>query len=550
MANISFYGSHNAAYVVEDKGEILLVLEVERFLNYKNSGLAQYMCPKIDELLFFAEYIPQYIMKKFNITEFENCYVANSDVIMDHQIYNMEKYIPAKNYIPGLHHRSHAASTFYQSPYQEALIFSFDGGGNDGKFNIYHGTRENSVQLLETILNPVLNNPHIHYDLGFPYMIFGHYLKDIKQEPLNIGNLVYPGKIMGLASYGKVREEWLPYFIEFYKSNPDGTHFGNWGPEGHWDYEPKLKVLGDQIGVIFDPINRFEGELAYDIATTSQRAFEDCFLEVAEPYFDLFPDLPICVTGGCGLNIILNTRLKEEFKKDIFIGPNPNDCGLALGLMLDQIKPQNQVDITYSGLELLDIDSLSHYVQNPPTAFTSHMLKIPQLAQDIASGKIIGVARGRAEHGARALGNRSILCNPSIPEMKDTLNAKVKHREWYRPFAPVVRLEDVSKYFEWEGESRWMSFCPTVKPEWREKLAAITHVDNTARVQTVTREQNEWLYDLLTEFESITGIGVLLNTSFNVDGKPILSTIKDAFKILQETQMDGLVLENIYIIKN
>ena len=549
MANISFYGSHNAAYVVEDKGEILLILEVERFLNYKNSGLAQYMCPKIDELLFFAEYIPQYIMKKFNITEFENCYVANSDVIIDHLIYNMENYIPAKNYIPGLHHRSHAASTFYQSPYQEALIFSFDGGGNDGKFNIYHGTRENSVQLLETILNPVLNNPHIYYDLGFPYMIFGHYLKDIKQEPLNIGNLVYPGKIMGLASYGKVREEWLPYFIEFYKSNPDGTHFGNWGPEGYWDYEPKLKVLGDQIGVIFDPINRFEGELAYDIATTSQRAFEDCFLEVAEPYFDLFPDLPICVTGGCGLNIILNTRLKEEFKKDIFIGPNPNDCGLALGLMLDQIKPQNQVDITYSGLELLDIDSLSHYVQNPPTAFTSHMLKIPQLAQDIASGKIIGVARGRAEHGARALGNRSILCNPSILEMKDTLNAKVKHREWYRPFAPVVRLEDVSKYFEWEGESRWMSFCPKVKPEWREKLAAITHVDNTARVQTVTREQNEWLYDLLTEFKEKTGIGVLLNTSFNVDGKPILSTIKDAFHILQSTDMDGLVIENTYIKK-
>jgi carbamoyltransferase len=549
MVNISLYGSHNAAYVVEKNGEILLVLEVERFLNYKNSGLAQYMCPKIDELFFLAEYIPQYIMKKFNITEFENCYMINSDIIADHQSHSLERYIPAKNYIEGLHHRSHAAGTFYQSPYQEALIFSFDGGGNDGKFNIYHGTRKDSVQLLENILNPILDNPHIPYDLGFPYMIFGHYLKDIKQEQLNIGNLVYPGKIMGLASYGKIQKEWLPYFIEFYKSNPDGSHFGDWDSNGYWDYELKLKILGDQIGIIFDSNNRFEEELAYDIAATSQRAFEDCFLEIAEPYFDLFPDLPICVTGGCGLNIILNTRLKEEFKKDIFIGPNPNDCGLALGLMLDQIQPQNQVDITYSGLELLDIDSLSHYVQNPPTSFTSHMLKISQLAQDIASGKIIGVARGKAEHGARALGNRSILCNPSTPEMKDTLNAKVKHREWYRPFAPVVRLEDVSNYFEWEGESRWMTFCPKVKPEWREKLAAVTHVDNTARVQTVTREQNEWLYDLLTEFKSITGVGVLLNTSFNVDGKPILSTIKDAFKILQETQMDGLVLENVYIKK-
>jgi carbamoyltransferase len=133
--------------------------------------------------------------------------------------------------------------------------------------------------------------------------------------------------------------------------------------------------------------------------------------------------------------------------------------------------------------------------------------------------------------------------------MKDVLNEKVKHREWYRPFAPVVRLEDVSEYFKWKSESRWMSFCPKVKEEWRDQLSAITHIDNTARVQTVTREQNEWLYDLITEFKKHTGIGVLLNTSFNVDGKPILSTIQDAFKILETTQMDGLVLENTYIKK-
>jgi carbamoyltransferase len=133
--------------------------------------------------------------------------------------------------------------------------------------------------------------------------------------------------------------------------------------------------------------------------------------------------------------------------------------------------------------------------------------------------------------------------------MKDILNEKVKHREWYRPFAPVVRLEDVSEYFEWDRESRWMSFCPKVKEEWREKLSAITHVDGTARVQTVTREQNEWLYDVLTLFKEKTGIGVLLNTSFNVDGKPILTTVKDAFNILENTQMDGLVIQNYYIKK-
>jgi carbamoyltransferase len=548
MANISFYGSHNAAYVVEENGKILLVLEVERFLNYKNSGIAQYMCPKVPDLLFLGQHIPKYIMKTLGISKFDNCYYLNTDVILD-KSYSLEKLIPAKNYKHGYHHRSHAAGTFYQSPYKEALIFSFDGGGDDGKFNIYYADRKNSVNLLESVSNPILDNPHIKYDLGFPYMIFGQYLADIKIEPLSIGNLVYPGKIMGLASYGKVNEEWLPYFIEFYKSNPDGSHYGEWDDTGYYDYEPKINELGEQIGVKFDTQNRLKDQVAYDIAATSQRAFEECFLEIAEPYFDLFPDMPICITGGCGLNIILNTRLVEEFKREIFVGPNPNDCGIALGLMLDNIRPQKPVDITYSGLELLDIDSLGQYIQNSTVQFTSHVADISELAKDIADGKIIGVARGKAEHGARALGNRSIICNPSILEMKDILNAKVKHREWYRPFAPVVRLEDVNKYFEWGGESRWMTFCPKVKKEWRNKLTSITHVDNTARVQTVTREQNEWLYDLITEFEKETGIGVVLNTSFNVDGKPILSTIKDAFEILEKTQMDGLVLENTYIKK-
>ena len=289
-------------------------------------------------------------------------------------------------------------------------------------------------------------------------------------------------------------------------------------------------------------------QTAYDVAATSQRAFEECFLEYAKPYFEKYPDLPICMAGGCGLNILLNTRLVQEFNKTVFVGPNPNDCGIALGLILNQLKPDQPFDATYAGLELFDIDALGHYIQQFYTATTTYF-DIDKTTDDLINGKIIGVARGRAEHGPRALGNRSILCNPSIENMKDILNEKVKHREWYRPFAPVVRLEDVSKYFEWEGESKWMSFCPKVKEEWREKLTAITHVDGTARVQTVTREDNEWLYDLLTKMHEKTGVGVLLNTSFNVDGSPILSTIKEAFKILESTQMDGLVIENYYIQK-
>jgi carbamoyltransferase len=198
----------------------------------------------------------------------------------------------------------------------------------------------------------------------------------------------------------------------------------------------------------------------------------------------------------------------------------------------------------------MDTDLLYSYIQALPFAPVTNEVDLVTLANDLHEGKIIGVAREKAEHGPRALGNRSILCNPSIADMKDILNAKVKNREWYRPFAPVVRLEDVNTYFEWNGESRWMSFCPKVREEWKEKLAAITHVDGTARVQTVTREQNEWLYDLLTEFEKVNGIGVLLNTSFNINGKPILSTVREAFEVFKNTALDGLVIENNYILKD
>jgi predicted NodU family carbamoyl transferase len=321
-----------------------------------------------------------------------------------------------------------------------------------------------------------------------------------------------------------------------------------------------LDELGEKIGVVFDVNNRIDGQLAYDIAATSQKAFEECFLEAALPCMEKYKEYPLCITGGCGLNILLNTRLKEEFGREVFVGPVPNDVGLAVGMMCDLVRPDEQVDITYSGIPLLDEDSLGEYVSMlyPSVRKLSHErdawdghteVTYDTLCNDLITGKIIGVVRGNSEHGARALGNRSILCNPAFSDMKNILNENVKHREWYRPFAPVVRLEDVSKYFEWVGESRWMTFCPKVKDEWKEKLSSIVHIDGTARVQTITREQNPWLYDLLTMMDSKTGVGVLLNTSFNVNGKPIVSTLKDAFYMYNTTKLDGLVVNDNYFRK-
>jgi len=522
MTNIAFYGSHNSAVVVEKDGKIITVIELERFLNVKNAGYGQYMTSHTRPFLIGE--IVKYISQHYGITEYDNCYFSNTDTIEADEKMFYEQFIPAKNFVFCLHHLSHAAAGFYQTDYNESLIVSFDGGGSDGFFNVYHAPNRNEINEIE----------RLGHDLGFPYMSFGDYLNDVRLEPaLSIGNLVYSGKLMGLCSYGNVNEEWLPHFIEYYRCKPDGLN-----------YLDLLKTLSEKTGLVFDRNCRLAGQLSWDVAKTSQVAFENLFIEVIQPYLDRFPSLPLIVVGGCALNIILNTRLRNELDREIFIPPNPNDCGIATGMILLHMKPEKAVDITYSGIPVLDGDKLMMILEQ----YQGHcILNNDKIVNDLINGKIIGVVRGNSEHGPRALGNRSILCDPTKPNMKDELNEKVKNREWYRPFAPVCRLEDVNKYFEFDGESRWMQYCPLVREEWRDKLVSITHVDNTARVQTVTREQNEWLYDLLTEFEKRTGVGVLLNTSFNVNGKPILSTYEDALSVFKNTRMDKLVLDNYYI---
>ena len=554
MANIAFYGSHNSSFAIEDKGEIIAILEVERFINQKNAGVSQYNVAKDPHVVvhFFMKWIEQ----EFNISEFENCYAMNSLMFTGGGNtplirYDMTDLINAKNVTYFRHHATHANGVFYQSPFDKALIFSFDGGGDDGKYNVYVADRKNGPKLKQVVINPRKQNAHIFHDLGFPYASIAEYLSDIRMEDISTGNLVWSGKVMGLCAYGNAVEEWIPYFEEYFKYDVLATE----------REETINKIVGDKIGVKFDRLNRIEGQLAYDLAATVQKTFEKCFLEYAIPYLEKYPDLPICLTGGCALNIILNTRLKEEFKREVYVGPNPSDCGLAVGLLLGELRPEKEVDVTYKGTKALDYGNLPEYLSfcNPKRTriinTESNVLpdynkiSIEEIVQDVIQGNIIGILRGRAEHGPRALGNRSIICNPGFPNMKNILNKKVKNREWYRPFAPVVRLEDVSKYFNWEGESRWMNFCPSVKEEWREQLSATTHVDGTARVQTVTREQNKFLYDLLTELNKQTGVGVLLNTSFNVAGKPILNTIKDAFHVFQHTELDRLIVEDYYIIK-
>lgn len=544
LPNIFINGSHNASVCVEYKNKILEIIEIERLLGVKNLGIYQYKTPHCRFMVL--SHILEYLKDKYGFTEYGYCFHQNCITIEGSEILklNLEyvheptdysdnvyrvyyyKSVPAKEYIEGRHHVSHAAGSFYQSPFKNALALSFDGGGNDGWFKIFLAERSKGImQIWDEKL-----------DLGLAYASFGTYLSDINYEPdFNTGNLVYAGKILGLQSYGKCRVEWLPHFINYYKSNPEGRTFD----------EMINNIIGSKIGIEFDQKNRLQGEVQYDVARTSQEAFESIVFEFLDPYIRKYPSLPICVAGGCALNIVLNTKIKERYNTEVYIGPNPNDCGLSSGMALDYIKPEDPIDLTYGGVESLDKKLLTRFVER----YRGVPLDIDYITSNLVSGKIIGLMQGPSEHGPRALGNRSILCNPLIEGMKEVLNSKVKFREWFRPFAPVVRLEDVSKYFEWEGESRHMSFCPKVKEEYKKVFPAVVHVDGTARVQTITKEQNPLLYDILTLFAEKTGIGVLLNTSFNTKGGPIISSYEEAANVYLGTELDAMILDNYYFKK-
>jgi carbamoyltransferase len=535
---ISIHGSHNAAIAFgRPTSPVIQVVEIERLLGYKNAGLAQYKTvPSADEIVQQAVRLGELL--GYGPT-FDLCTSTNIDVIHGRpngvweKVFHNRTIQANKKVFGPTHHLCHACGTFYQSPFEKAVIVSFDGGGDDGFFDIFMA--ENRIDGPKQVVSHRM-------DLGFAYMVFGAYIDAIRFEPsLSDGNLIYSGKLMGLCGYGKAVEKWVEPMMRFYRAKPDGNN-----------YETLIKTLSDEIGITlsWQPEKRLKGQAAYDLAATSQRVFEELFFELAAPTINSRSDLPICVTGGCALNVLLNTRIKMTWPdRTVFVAPNSSDCGIAVGNLLYHLRPKTSANIIYAGLPLLDLESVAHHWYPISSQVSWERLDDGKLVDLLAVGKIIGVARGFSEHGPRALGNRSILCDPAFPQMKDVLNSKVKHREWYRPFAPVVRTEEANAYFEVLEESPYMSFAFKVRDEWQTKLSSVTHVDGTARVQTLRRDDNPWLYGLLGKFRAKTGHGVLLNTSFNVNGQPILSTVKEAFQILTTTQLDGILIQDNLFLK-
>jgi carbamoyltransferase len=552
---IAFTG-HDASITIAREYEILEVMELERYFNSKNFDFSIRKWKNTKGKFFYfdtqtatvlLDSISQYIKSKYTDTFEYGIIVERDFVVFENETtkFDFKKFFNVKKWKSIEHHKAHAYGAFYQSPYQESLTISFDGGSKEGCLNVFYMKRD--IGIVEK-LSSFPNNSRFNYSKR--YYRYGNLFGDIKLCDFN-GSQIYPGKIMGLAGYGKSNhmfKQIIKEHLQFFRHDllPLCINEETYNKMFQSDKSEKKN---------FDSITkqeRFFGKDQFDVAASLQESFEDLFIENILPLAKKYSHLPMCFTGGCALNIMLNTKLVDKFNIQLFVPPDPSDCGLSHGAMLSHIKTKTSSNTAYLGSQLLDLDNLSDMLYDHISDFlfyTNIDENLNLIANHIAKGKIIGIVRGKSEIGPRALGNRSIVCSVAIPDMKDTINAKVKNREWYRPFSPVIRAESVSKYFYWKTEIQYMSFCPKVKDEYLEKIKPIVHVDNTARVQTITQDQNKFLYNLLGEVEKTTGYDMLLNTSFNVDSKPIVNNVKDVFFMLKNTQMDGVVIENILILK-
>lgn len=526
MKTVSIYAGHDANLTFYDsEKQEYHIIEVERLVKKRYFRL--HVDNNRSEIKRILQECKEIAKKHWGFDRFDHVIIAAeggtnpgnpSDLLSE--IFETNSILWSPN-----HHECHASCAFYLSPYEKSLIISFDGGGNDGFFNVYLAD-SNEIKLTEKVKS----------DFGGGYLLCASLLKEISENskhPLSLA-----GKMMGLCAYGKPRLSLVQAFKEFFFDR---------------DYSKLSKLTGLELKNVENPWQnpmdnaKFEGQDSFDIAATIQLAFEEAFLEVFKTLLQKYPNLPLCITGGGGLNVLLNEKIRNNFDIEMFIPPNPNDCGLSLGAMFIFDKPKRKPTITYSGIPLLDKDYLQIYVKDRG----ARQVSIAEIARLLKSGKIVGLVYGDSEVGPRALGNRSIVCDPAYANMKDNLNARVKFREWYRPFAPFCKAEDAKLYFESKkfDHLQYMSFAPLVKEEFREKLPAITHSDRSSRLQTVSKNDHSIFFDLLTEFSKLSDTRVLLNTSFNIRGLPILTTIEDALHVLDNTQLDCVYIDG-YLFEN
>jgi carbamoyltransferase len=462
------------------------------------------------------------------------------------------------------HHYSHAASAFYPSPFKDAIILTLDGVGEWATTTVAVGSG-NKLQILKEI--------HFPHSIGLLYSAFTYYAG----FKVNSGEY----KLMGLAPYGK------PVFKDLILDNlldlkADGSFKLNMK---YFNYATGLTMTSNKFSKLFgNPVRDSKKDLLNEfhmnIAASIQAVTEEIVLRLTKNISKEYKIKNLCLAGGVALNCVANGKiLKEKIFENIWIQPAAGDAGGSLGaalaywhheLQMPRNEYKDQMKGSYLGPKFennLIESKLKNLKANFKKQNSSDITSIT--AKELSKEKTVGWFQGRMEFGPRALGGRSILADPRSEKMQKELNLKIKFRESFRPFAPSILREDVSDWFELDNDSPYMLLVADIKKEKqikmkksdeilfgieklnvkRSSIPAITHVDYSARIQTVHEETNPKYYQLIKEFKKITGCPVLVNTSFNVRGEPIVCSVEDAFNCFMGTNLDILVIEDFILFK-
>ncbi len=585
----AFY--HDSAACILNNGEIIAAAQEERFTRVKHDK--SYPKNAIDFVLKFSNSklseINQIVFFEKPFLKFERLletYVAfapkgfssfskampiwiKDKLFQKNYLFNRlkehdDKYLSDNNIFFSDHHLSHAASAFFPSPFEEAVVLTADGVGEWATTTVAVG-KGNKLDIKKEI--------HFPHSLGLLYSAFTYYTG----FKVNSGEY----KLMGLAPYGE------PLYIEKIKSLIDIKDDGTFRlDQKYFNYATGLTMTNKNFNTLFgqnprDPKNEKITQFHMDIAASIQNVTEEIMIKLSKSIRKEYGIKNLCLAGGVALNCVANGKiLDEKIFDNIWVQPAAGDAGGSIGaaLALWHIEQGNQRIInlndsmkgSYLGCEY-NQDQIENELNSLGAKFEKFNYEelIEKTSEFLSNEKAIGWFQGRMEFGPRALGARSILGDPRSDKMQKNLNLKVKYRESFRPFAPSILKEDVSNWFELNVDSPYMLMVAKVRADRqinmtdeqkklfgidklnvkRSQIPAVTHVDYSSRIQSVDKTTNKYFYDLLHKFKEKTGCPVLVNTSFNVRGEPIVNTPTDAFNCFMGTELDYLVIGNCILDK-
>jgi carbamoyltransferase len=586
----AFYHDSAAALIVD--GEIIAAAQEERFTRKKHdpsypTNAINYCLAEAGLTLNQVSYIAFYDKPFLKFERILETYIAFApkglqsfrmampvwlreklflkDMLL-REIKKSDNHFDADKLMFGEHHFSHAASAFYASPFEEAVVLTLDGVGEWATTTVAIG-RGNELDIVKEI--------HFPHSLGLLYSAFTYY----------IGFRVNSGeyKVMGLAPYGepKYKDLILDKLIDL---KEDGSFRLD---QSYFNYATGLTMTNQKFANLFgEPVRKPDTDkltqFHMDIAASVQAVTEKIVLTITRSLAKEYNIPNLCMAGGVALNCVANGKIfRDKAFKDIWIQPASGDAGGALGGALAVwhkelnepriVNPNDSMKGSYLG-PLYEQTAIEKELSDCGAKFDSVTEKemIEQTAQALADGRAVGWFQGRMEFGPRSLGGRSILGDPRSEQMQKTLNLKVKYRESFRPFAPSVLREDVTDWFELDYDSPYMLLVDNVKKDKRIQMTteeeslfgidklnikrsdipAVTHVDYSARIQTVHKKTNPKYHALINKFKEKTGCSVVVNTSFNVRGEPIVCTPKDAFYCFMGTEIELLVVGNCVMRKD